>query len=174
MHGMKVLATLKTAKNQLKIENLVEDFYDDVWRFCGRRVGVDLASDVTQETFLTVQKSLSRFEGRSSVRTWILGIALNHCREASRKWGRELLSGPMLLEEQVHEDPSIVDKVTLHTALEALSEEHREVVVLHELESLTYEEIAVIAGVPVGTVKSRLHHAFAHLRRILGATETQR
>jgi RNA polymerase sigma-70 factor, ECF subfamily len=169
---VKVLANPMTnLTGPVTIEALVEAYYDDVWKFCARRAGLDLASDLTQESFLTAQKALVKFEGRSSVKTWLFGIALMHCRESSRKYSREILGGPMILADAVAESPPVHDRVTLEAAIADLSEEHREVVVLHELEGFTYEEIAGIAGIPVGTVKSRLHHAFAHLRKKLEAQE---
>jgi RNA polymerase sigma-70 factor (ECF subfamily) len=62
---------------------------------------------------------------------------------------------------------AIVDRQALKDALSTLSEDHREVVLLHEVEGLTYQEAAEVLGVPEGTVKSRLHHAFLNLRRAL-------
>jgi RNA polymerase sigma-70 factor (ECF subfamily) len=64
-------------------------------------------------------------------------------------------------------ESQLIDRHSLQDALDKLSAEHREVVLLHEVEGLNYEEAASIIGVPVGTVKSRLHHAFANLRRSL-------
>jgi RNA polymerase sigma-70 factor (ECF subfamily) len=64
-------------------------------------------------------------------------------------------------------EDALVDREVLRQAMAKLSSDHREVVVLHELDGLTYEEVAQILGVPVGTVKSRLHHAFLHLRRVM-------
>lgn len=152
---------------------IVGEHYPAVYRFCARRVGVTVAEDAAQETFLTAQKSLSKFDGRSSFLTWLLGIANNHCRAMSRK---QKLESPMELwkhtEVQSHEQGS-VDRVTLKRALDSLSPEHLEVVLMHEVEGLTYDEAAAILGVPAGTVKSRLHHAFLNLRRFFdeqGAT----
>ena len=68
--------------------------------------------------------------------------------------------------ERSHEAVTI-DRHALQNALRKLSDEHKEVVLLREIEGLTYEEAAVVLGVPAGTVKSRLHHAFCHLRRAL-------
>lgn len=70
-------------------------------------------------------------------------------------------------------DPSknLIDSQTLREALSQLTPEHREVVILHETEGLNYEECAGIIGVPVGTVKSRLHHAFKNLRLHLAPGE---
>lgn len=64
-------------------------------------------------------------------------------------------------------EANLVDRQVLRLALAGLSVEHREVVVMHEMDGLTYEEIATILSVPVGTVKSRLYHAFSNLRKCL-------
>jgi RNA polymerase sigma-70 factor (ECF subfamily) len=66
-----------------------------------------------------------------------------------------------------HAESNIIDRYALRQAMSKLSPEHHEVVVLHELDGLTYEEAAAVLGVPVGTVKSRLHHAFLNLRKSL-------
>ena len=166
-----------TTVNELKlaridIATLAREHYDAVFRFCCRRVGPDHAADAAQETFITAHKALKKFRGESSVTTWLFGIANNECRRISRK---ERVA-PMQLEIEVstavtgESEGSLVDKQALYEAMKKLSEEHREVVVLHELDGLTYEEAAEVIGVPVGTVKSRLHHAFQHLRRLLSAS----
>jgi RNA polymerase sigma-70 factor (ECF subfamily) len=146
---------------------IARDHYDAVYRFCARRVGADRAADVAQETFLTAQKVLHKFRGESSLSTWLFGIAHNECRRDCRRFRLE----PVTLEI----DPSrpfagesegaLVDREVLRLAMARLSDDHREVVLLHELEGLTYEEVAVILEIPVGTVKSRLHHAFLNLRK---------
>jgi len=158
----------------LDIADVARNHYDSVYRFCARRVGVDRASDVAQETFLTAHKVLHKFRGDSSLSTWLFGIANNECRRECRRSRIE----PNILDI----DPSytvtgesentIVDRELLRQALGKLSAEHREVVMLHEIDGLTYEEVASILDVPVGTVKSRLHHAFLNLRKsMFPATE---
>ena len=112
------------------------------------------------------------FPGDSSLRTWILGIALNECRRSVRRHGAD----PLPLEIDLvcpssDDERAFVDRQALAAALARLSEDHRDVVLLHELQGLTYEEVAGVLGVPVGTVKSRLHHAFLNLRRDLGGSE---
>lgn len=147
---------------------LVTEHYPRVFRFCARRLGDDLAQDAAQETFLTVQRTIKRFEARSTFETWLLGIAHNHCRNLSRKRMRD----PMAL-DQAFEQPTpdhggrVVANESLRCAMDKLSPEHREVVLLHEIEGLTYAEVAQIAGVPEGTVKSRLFHAFRNLRELM-------
>lgn len=158
-----------------ELESIVRQHYDDVWRFCARRLGPDMASDAAQETFVTAQKRLKDFEGRSELRTWLFGIALNHCRNLARKRKPEI-PVDWLMEtpgEPIHDgiDQSIVDRESLRCALANLSTEHREVVLLHEIDGLTYQEAADLLGIPVGTVKSRLHHAFLNLRTALRGVE---
>lgn len=157
------------------MEDIVRRYYEDVWRFCARRIGPEAASDATQETFVTAQRRISDFEGRSELKTWLLGIALNHCRNLHRKARNE---GPVeWLRTDGREpamdglDSQVIDREALRTALANLSEEHREVVLMHEIDGLTYQEAAELLDIPVGTVKSRLHHAFVNLRAALRGQE---
>lgn len=147
---------------------IVREHYAAIFRFCARRVGPDLAADAAQDTFVSAQRSIRGFAGHSSLSTWLFGIANNHCRSLARKRKMEV-DYAYALEKPTGEDASaIVNREALRTGLLALSKEHREVIVLHELDGLTYDEAAEVLGVPSGTVKSRLHHGFLHLRRILG------
>lgn len=150
---------------------IARDHYESIFRFCARRVGRDRAADLAQETFLTAQKALPKFRGESSLSTWLFGIAHNECRRDARKRKTE----PLTLEiEPGHaiedREGAIVDREALRQAMSRLSLEHREVILLHEVEGLTYDEVAQILDIPVGTVKSRLHHAFANLRKTLCVT----
>lgn len=152
------------------MEQVVRDHYDAVYRFCARRIGLTRAADVAQDTFLTAQRALGRFRGESTLRTWLLGIALNECRRSNRRHGSEPLPLDVELMCPLADDEGdLVDRQALAAALARLSDDHRDVVLLHELQGLTYEEVATALKVPVGTVKSRLHHAFANLRKELGA-----
>lgn len=159
--------------NRDALGQLVRQHYARVYRFCARRLGDDLAEDAAQETFVTMHKSLKRYGGRSSFETWLLGIAHNHCRNLARRRKLDPLSldswlsdsSPLSADES--ESSALVDREALKCALLRLSAEHREVVLLHEVEGLRYAEIAEVLGVPEGTVKSRLHHAFLNMRRTL-------
>ncbi|OJU63636.1 MAG: hypothetical protein BGO01_03045 [Armatimonadetes bacterium 55-13] len=158
------------------IATIAREHYDLVFRFCARRVGMEAAADTAQETFLTAQKALAKFKGASSLKTWLLGIANNECRRMSRK--RRCQPPTIELIESgsaEHHEETIINRHALQEALSRLSSEHREVVLLHEVEGLSYEEAALVLGIPVGTVKSRLHHAFANLRKSLsGQVEVTR
>lgn len=164
---------MKPWSRSLDMATIAREHYPTVYRFCARRVGIDRAPDVTQETFVTAQKALGKYRGESSLSTWLLGIAHNECRRASRTWKLE----PLGLDYETSvvtgatTESTLVDREALRVAMNKLSSEHREVVFLHELEGRTYDEIAEVLGVPVGTVKSRLHHAFLNLRRALAGEE---
>lgn len=150
------------------IGEIARQHYALVYRFCARRVGLEAAQDAAQETFITAQRVLRKFRGDSSLRTWLLGIAHNECRRLCRS---RRLDAPCVELQDVGDDAPfeqrIVDRQALGQALNKLSPEHREVVLLHEVEGLSYDEAAEIIGVPAGTVKSRLHHAFLNLRKSL-------
>lgn len=145
---------------------IVGEYYADVYRFCARRVRSDLAEDAAQETFVTAQKAIKQFDGRSSLRTWLFGIANNQCRNLARKRRFEITLDEALAKDSP--ETGLIQREALRMAMAKLSIEHREVVVMHEIEGLGYDEIGSVLGIPSGTVKSRLHHAFLNLRQSLG------
>jgi RNA polymerase sigma-70 factor (ECF subfamily) len=158
-------------------EELLDAYEARVYRLALRFTGsVPDAEDVTQEIFLGIYRSLGNFRHQSALSTWIYRIAMNHCLEYRRK--RKLDSIPYneeltLTSQDWRENPAeAADRQELseqvEAALKCLSPQHRDVVVLHELHGLTYQEVATALNVPVGTVKSRLSNAFRRLRTLLG------
>lgn len=158
-------------------ETLLDQYEARVYRLALRFTNsVTDAEDVTQEVFLGIYRSLPNFRGHSTLSTWIYRIAMNHCLEYRRKrrldcipYNEELT----LTSQDWREDPvQSAGKEELSSRVEAalnrLSPQHRDVVVLHELQGLTYQEVATALNVPVGTVKSRLSNAFRRLRDLLG------
>jgi len=134
------------------------------------------ARDVAQEVFLQVYRMLSRFEGRSRLKTWIYRIAVNQCHNRRRFWHRRRRDREDALDEGLlvaqasgaregtrtspYEAARQGERARrVQSALLQLSFEHRSVLVLRELEGLTCEEVAAALGVPEGTVKSRLSRA---------------
>ena len=151
---------------------IVAEHYAPVYRFCARRIGDELAKDAAQETFLTAHRKLNRFDASSTLLTFLLGIANNQCRNMARKHRREMSFTEIWEGKSESNERSMIDREALRQAMTALSTDHREVIVMHELEGLTYDEIATVLGIPSGTVKSRLHHAFVQLRlRLVPAEE---
>lgn len=163
--------------DQQAFERLLDAYETRVYRLALRFTGNETdAEDLTQEVFVGVYRGLARFRGDSALGTWIYRVAMNHCLEYRRK--RRLDQIPldeelMLASRDWHADPvQCADKQELSQRVEAainsLSPLHRDVVVLHELQGLTYQEVAATLDVPVGTVKSRLSNAFRRLRDQLG------
>lgn len=144
------------------------------------------ASDVTQEVFLRAFKGISRFRGDANVRTWLYRIAINQSRNRYRWWKIRkrdktvsLDSGPsgseMTYSELIPaEDSGPEDEVlrqeqrrSLEIAIRALPKNFREAVVLCDVQGFTYEEIAKILEINIGTVKSRISRGRRELRQLL-------
>jgi len=133
------------------------------------------ASDAAQEAFLKAWRKLDTFRGDSLFRTWLTRIALNAAasrrRTAARRGTRTgLPSAPREDDRAPAPDAAALGDErdrAVRDAVAGLAEEYRSVVVLKEFEDLSYEEIAEIVDVPVGTVRSRLHRGRAELRRRL-------
>lgn len=133
-----------------------------VYRFALRMSGsAALAEDVTQEVFLALLDQRSGYdEGKGALRSYLYGVARNQiCKRLERP------GAPV--EEGVRPAAS-EDVAAVREAVQALPLAFREVVVLCELEGLSYEEAADACGVPVGTIRSRLHRARAQLAASLG------
>ncbi len=150
------------------LEKIVRLHYPAIHAFCARRLGPDRASDAAQETFVTMQKSIRRYRGEAPLESWLFGIAHRVSSRIASKSQRELAGVEAWIDPAApsHEN-DVADRDALNRALAGLSEEHRLSVLMHEVEGRTYAEIGAILGVPEGTVKSRLHHAFSALRLAL-------
>ncbi len=155
-----------------------------VFSLAARLLGdAEEARDVAQEVFLLVYRRLSRFEGRSSLKTWIYRIVVNQCHNRRRFWHRHGRDREQELDERLaapadarkgewlaspyeqarsHERSAAVQKALLD-----LSFDQRSVLVLREVEGLSCEEVAAALGIPDGTVKSRLSRAREALRQRL-------
>ena len=139
-----------------------------------------LAEEILQDTLLAVWRGADRFEGKSQVRTWLYGIARRqaHNRLRSTRPTDALLDDlPDPPEPAAGPEETTLARLErdrVLTALDNLSLPHREVVVLTFVADLSQAEIANVVGVPVGTVKSRLHHARAALVHALAELEGTR
>jgi len=130
------------------------------------------AEDVMQETFLGALKTIRGFERRSSVKTWlcrILSKRAARCHRARRRHAAVPMENdtePSATSETkgVPTSDAVDARLDMTEMIGALSAEHREVVVLRELEGMSYAEIAEVLNVPIGTVESRLYRARQELR----------
>ena len=126
------------------------------------------AEDVLQEAFTGVYRGMGKFEGRSSVKTWITRIVFTQAAKFHRDRAGKSMA-PLVFDHASEDTGSshLEAKEELDAALAKLSPEHREILVLRELEGMSYEEMALVLGVPRGTIESRLHRARNDLREKL-------
>jgi RNA polymerase sigma-70 factor (ECF subfamily) len=134
------------------------------------------AEDLVQETLLRAYRAADRFDGRYP-RAWLLTIMRNTWRNMNRRVRPLLLHGEDAIALVVDDGPDgggaerqVVDRMIdpdLAEALRSLSDDHRAVVLLVDVDGLAYHEAADVLGVPAGTVMSRLHRARTRLRRRL-------
>jgi RNA polymerase sigma factor (sigma-70 family) len=128
------------------------------------------AEDVVQDTWIKAVEKLSQFRWESAFGTWLLGIGLNRCRELFRKKDRNWI----MLEEEVAAVPRepLHDRIDLETALTELPPGYRTVVVLHDVEGFTHEEIAERLEISSNTSKSQLSRGRRALRSRLSSAPT--
>lgn len=162
------------------IKRYRERLYSVVYNVLSNR---EDAADITQEAFIKAFKSIDKFKGNSSFFTWIYRIAVNAAitHSKKRRWKR-FFSFEVMQEEG--SEGELIDRLAsesestksaflgelqekLNEALQTLSINHRTVVVLHEVEGLSHQEIADIMGCSEGTVRSRLHYAKQQLQSLL-------
>jgi RNA polymerase sigma-70 factor (ECF subfamily) len=136
----------------------VRDTYDDVWRFCASLGSGQDTSDLVQETYERALRSLHRFEGRSTPRSWLLTIARNVCADAVRRARRRrAVEGEWLWRDRTQADHA--GSLELELLLDALPRERREAFVLTQIVGLSYREAAEVCQVPIGTIRSRVARA---------------
>jgi RNA polymerase sigma-70 factor (ECF subfamily) len=135
------------------------------------------AEDIAQDIFVKVFQSLHAFRGASRLSTWLYRITVNHClnhiRHRTRQQQTLVVTEP---QERIQGSPTNNPHKTLEqkerwalvqAKLQALSPEHRTIILLRDFEGLSYEEIADVLQLESGTVKSRLHRARMELKALL-------
>jgi RNA polymerase sigma-70 factor (ECF subfamily) len=141
----------------------------EVWRFVAAMVDPGTADDLTQETYLRAFRALPAFEGRSTARTWLFGIArrtcADHLRSVVRR--RRLLARVATLRE-AESTPGEPTEIVAAELLDRLAPRQREAFVLTQLLGLSYDEAALALDVPIGTIRSRVARARTEL---IGAIE---
>lgn len=142
----------------------------EVWRFVAALVDPGSADDLTQETYLRAFRALPSFQGRSSARTWLLGIARRACADHVRTVVRRRRLDERLATQAHTEGPYPDPAAQLGAAdlLRRLPDDRRGAFVLTQVLGLSYAEAADVEGVPVGTIRSRVARARADLVESLG------
>jgi RNA polymerase sigma-70 factor, ECF subfamily len=179
-------------------EMLVVKYQRRIERLIARMVrDGDLVQDIAQETFIRAYRALPQFRGDSAFYTWLYRIAVNTAKKAlvDKKRDPVVLESALVSTED-GEEPSRAENelsdgetpeamlaskeiaATVNAAIDALSEDLRQAIVLREIEGLSYEEIADVMNCPIGTVRSRIfraREAIANkLRPLLGTKEGER
>ncbi|UEA58065.1 RNA polymerase sigma factor SigC [Gordonia otitidis] len=160
------------------LEHFVRETQRDVWRFVAHLADPRLADDLTQETYLRAIRSLPRFAGNSTARTWLLAIARRVCADDVRRaMSRPRIAGGVDWIDAADTRRSAPrsagweDVVEVNLLLEDLPAERREALVLTQVLGLSYQEAAEVTGCPVGTVRSRVARA---REALIGATGSGR
>jgi len=183
-HDDQQLVQAVLAGDTHRFNTLVERYQSRVYGLCVSMVGdADMAADVAQEAFISAYRNLPALRGE--FRPWIMRIAANACRDVLRSRKRR----PTVSIDEDPEDDAPVQQFAdqsagpeeellrnelqqvLVRALNDIPADQREVVILSDVQGMSYQEIADCVGINIGTVKSRLNRARMHLRAILQAAE---
>ena len=164
-------------------EPLVEKYRQRVYRLAYNVLrNSEDAWDVAQEAFIKAYQALPAFRGQSAFYTWLFRIAMNVAHDKARQRGAQgrAFGTERVTEEEWErtmpdpgEEPDAAaargeERARITRALDALPEHHRAIIMLSDLEGLSYREIADVLNIPMGTVMSRLHNARKRLRAALG------
>lgn len=132
----------------------------EVWRVCAHLGNRWAADDLTQEVYLRAHRSLPRFRGDSSARTWLLTIARRVCADHVREQQRRPVLTPI---DELRDPPDATanhsDYTALRDLLEHLDADRKEAFVLTQMLGLSYQEAADVCGCPIGTIRSRVARA---------------
>ena len=166
-------------RDEAAFEELIRQYEKKVYTLCFRMCGnSEDAEEAAQDAFLALWRGIDRFRQESSLSTWIYRLATNACIDTLRR--RKKQSGSVSLDDEelfvdaVDTSPQPQETVEsreaqklLQEGLSALPEEYRKVLILREIEGLSYTEIAESASIELGTVKSRISRGRSLLRNFL-------
>lgn len=178
MNERELIARLQK-RDEAAFEELIRQYEKKVYTLCFRMCGnSEDAEEAAQDAFLALWRGIDRFRQESSLSTWIYRLATNACIDTLRR--RKKQSGSVSLDDEelfvdaVDTSPQSQETVEhretqklLQEGLSALPEEYRKVLILREIEGLSYTEIAESASIELGTVKSRISRGRSLLRNFL-------
>lgn len=148
-------------------DTLYQRYKDWAFRLALRETGRDegLAADAVQDSFLYLLKKFPGFELQAKLTTFLYPVVKHNAQSADRKRRRKTPSGPQTDSADETDSEPEPDRLDgLRSILDTLPEHQREVVFMRFLDDMSLNEIALALGIPLGTVKSRLHHAIGALR----------
>lgn len=172
-------------------EELVRKYQDRVFNLCFRFLRErETSEEIAQDVFVAVYKHVEGFKGDSKFSTWLFRVVANHCHNKSKYLRRrrhklqDSLDAPIDgddgdMKRELPDDPDRSPEelaqrhglnAIIQRAIGELDDDHRVIVLLRDVEDMSYEEIGQILGLPEGTVKSRLHRARNELRAKLSKT----
>lgn len=162
-------------ENDYELEELMRTYGNDVLRTAYMYVkDLHIAEDIFQDVFIKVNNHLHTFQGNSSIKTWILRITINTCKDYLKSaYHRKIVPMEEFIEDSIvseSEFDAIEREETIHTvkdAVMALPEHYRSVILCVYYEELSMEEAAKVLELPVGTVKSRLARAKEKLKEFM-------
>jgi RNA polymerase sigma-70 factor, ECF subfamily len=193
-HVAALLVRRCLAGDALAWEEIVQRYHRRIYNICYRFAGSpDDAQDLTQEVFIKMYRTLNSYDlGRGAFMTWVTTVTRNLLVDHFRKSKQDRMTDSLDTVTSEHEDAmplseQIPDKAAppdrgvqsremreaVHRALQKLSPELREAVILRDLQDMDYREIAGVLRVPEGTVKSRINRGRAELARLLQRTYRQ-
>ena len=153
------------------IDQIYREHGSTVFAYLRHKIGPE-AEDLLQETFVQVLRRPEALAEVRSVRAWLLAIARNLAAGTLRKRRRHVaMPVGSLPQTRAAEEEAEPRLEAMYRAMETLPDEQREVLYLRLHQQLSYAEIAVVEGVPVGTVGSRVHQAVARLRQIINDSQ---
>jgi RNA polymerase sigma-70 factor, ECF subfamily len=175
-------------RDEKAFREMVDTYGDRIYNLTYRMLGNRAeAEDLAQEVFITVFKSIDQFRGDSKFSTWLYRVTANHCKNRIKYLARRHERGKAEFDDRIEHDegsdgPMVMPRssprpdqqlegaemeLVLQAAIGELDDEQRILVVLRDVEDLSYDEICAITELPEGTVKSRLHRARMALRKKL-------
>jgi RNA polymerase sigma-70 factor, ECF subfamily len=163
------------AGEEAAFERLVERYYQRIDRLAQQVVRHPMAAeDITQECFLRAYRALPRFRGEASFYSWLYRITINLCLNYLRRQAHQVSTAQdsEVSAPPVVDDPSVVLETQererlIRSAIDTLPAHYRVAIILRDMEGLSYQEIADILSIPLGTVKSRINFAKRLLRKAL-------
>jgi RNA polymerase sigma-70 factor (ECF subfamily) len=175
-------------RDERAFQEIVRLYQHKVFNLVFRMIGSrEEAEDVAQEVFVTVFRSVDGFRGEAKFSTWLYRIAANHCKNRLKYLGRRSYKATGELDEAAERElqdaqphamtghldgpESVLEgrqmEKLVQEGIALLDQEHRMLIVLRDVEDLSYQEICTITGLAEGTVKSRLHRARMSLKEYL-------